>query len=162
MIHSYFIPRVTLTLLIVTFVAGCQPGDQSSNKAVQELSSQEKNKFNQYMVKGRQLYQTHCSNCHQEDGTGVAKLIPPLKNSDYLLDSLEASVCLTKYGIDGPMEVSGQVFNQPMPGSEKLTPLEIAQIITYCYNTWGNEGGWISVNKVESILETCNQNPKAE
>ena len=113
-------------------------------------------KLNQYMVQGMQLYRIHCVNCHQVDGTGLARLYPPLKNSDYLqkMDPGDLA-CQIRNGVEGEMEVNGIVFNQPMPPIPQLTPLEIAEIITYVNNNWGEQKGLYDVKAAESALKNC-------
>jgi len=103
-----------------------------------------------------QLYRQHCANCHQVDGTGLARLIPPLKGSDYLekLDPAELA-CQIRYGLEKEIEVNGIKFNEKMPGIPKLTPLEIAEIITYVNNTWGDQPGLYDVKSTERALNAC-------
>lgn len=114
-------------------------------------------KFRQYYNKGQQLYVQHCSNCHQEDGSGFKSLYPPLAGSDYMDTNPEQVLCIMKYGATGEMTVNGVSFNQPMPGVPSLTDLEIAEIATYIYNTWGNERGIISVQDAATVMAACEQ-----
>ena len=113
-------------------------------------------KLNQYMVQGMRLYRQHCANCHQNDGSGLAKLIPPLKSSDYL-ENLKADelACQIRYGLEGEVVVNGVSFNDKMPGLPKLTSLEIAEIITYVNNTWSSNKGLYDVKSAERALNTC-------
>lgn len=104
------------------------------------------------------MYQQHCINCHQEDGTGLGKLIPPLSGADYMLDNIARTACLIKYGMDGEIIVNGQDYNQPMPANEQLTDIEVAQILTYITNSWQNEEGYFSVKEVSTYLDSCNNN----
>lgn len=114
-------------------------------------------KFRQYYNKGQQLYTQHCANCHQDDGTGFKAIYPPLKNADYLVNNIDQVLCIMKYGASGEMVVNGVTFNQAMPGVSSLTPLEIAEIATYVYNSWGNERGIVSVQEAEQVLGRCEQ-----
>ena len=109
------------------------------------------------MVAGMQIYRQHCANCHQVDGTGLARLIPPLKDSDYL-HNLEPAVlaCQIRYGLENEIVVNGISFNEKMPGIPTLTPLEIAEIITYVNNTWGDQPGLYDVKRTEKALNNCN------
>ena len=80
-------------------------------------------KLNQYMVAGMQLYRQHCANCHQVDGTGLARLIPPLKDSDYLQKLKPGELaCQIRYGLEKEIVVNGIEFNEKMPAIQKLTP----------------------------------------
>lgn len=107
------------------------------------------------MVQGKKLYETYCSNCHQTDGKGFAKLYPPLAGADYLLDNLPAAACIIKNGMEGELEVNGVTYNQMMPANQSLTPLEIAEILTYISNSWGNESGLSNARDVSIWLNRC-------
>lgn len=141
--------RLTTAILACFFLAGCN-GKGSLKDAA---------KLNQYMVAGMQLYRQHCANCHQVDGTGLARLIPPLKDSDYLqkLDPSELT-CQIRYGLEKEIQVNGVMFNEKMPGIPKLAPLEIAEIITYVNNTWGDQPGLYDVKSTERALNVCTSN----
>ncbi|HHP7242138.1 MAG TPA: c-type cytochrome [Cyclobacteriaceae bacterium] len=114
-------------------------------------------RFKQYYVKGKKLYTVHCQNCHQENGQGLGNLYPPLAKSDYLLRNVRRSACISKYGIEKPIVVNSEAYNQPMPGIEQLTVLEITEILNYVYNAWGNDYGMISPDSVRIALENCNE-----
>lgn len=112
-------------------------------------------KFQQYYVQGEQLYVKHCSNCHQKDGAGLGRVFPPLNTSDYMEKNLEDVLCQMKYGKKGPINVNGVAYNMEMKGIISLTELEIAEIATYIYNTWGHQKGLIEIPTVEGALKKC-------
>lgn len=114
-------------------------------------------KFQQYYVQGEQLYLKNCSNCHQADGKGLGLVYPPLNPSDYMDRNFEEVICQMKQGKEGEITVNGNVYHQPMPGNPLLTDLEIAEIATYIFNTWGHERGFISVQQVTGILKVCEE-----
>lgn len=143
-------------LFTICFMLATGCNGRYDNEATRNLSATDKIKYQQYMVQGEQLYAMHCSNCHQEDGKGLARLIPPLAKSDYLLQDAGRTVCLIKNGIaGGEMVVNGVVYNQKMPANPALKNIEIAQIITFINNNWGNEQGYTSVREVEDHLSAC-------
>jgi mono/diheme cytochrome c family protein len=127
--------------LVVSVLHGCSSADEK--------------KFNQYYLQGKALYEKHCSNCHQPDGTGLRRVYPPLAHSDYLQNHLREALCLMRHGVDSPLTVNGITFTQPMPGIPTLTDLEIAEIATYIYNSWGNHHGLIEVREATRLLRTC-------
>ncbi len=142
--------RLGLLFAVVIFLGAC------SGQAKKDEGSHKDNvKLEQYMVEGQRLYMQHCSNCHQANGEGLAQLFPPLAGSDYLKENFERSLCSMKYGLDGEITVNGVTYNQKMPGVPNLTPLEIAEISTYIYNSWGNDRGLIDVKKAEEVLKNC-------
>ena len=112
-------------------------------------------KFEQYYAQGEVLYIKHCSNCHQQSGKGLGLVYPPLNPSDYLEKNFNDVLCQMKYGMKGEMTVNGENFNQPMPGIRSLTELEIAEIATYIYNTWGHERELVEITEVQRAMEKC-------
>jgi len=112
-------------------------------------------KYQQYFAQGQALYERNCSNCHQKNGKGLGLVYPPLAPSDFLDKNFSASLCLMKYGNRGEISVNGNTFNKPMPGVPSLTELEIAEIGTYIYNSWGRDRGVVEIHEVKLALDEC-------
>jgi cytochrome c551 len=144
-ILNLFLPTLLMTLCFY----------QCGKSDLNQLTREDKIKYKQYMVEGKRLYLLHCGNCHQEDGTGLARLYPPLKESDYLEVNEEKVICSIKFGQSGKLIVNGIVFNQPMPPNPRLTNLEISEITTYIYSTWGGKKKLFTHEEVERILKGC-------
>jgi cytochrome c551 len=142
-----------LNKALMLCLAGCILSSCSNSRESKADTSS--TKFRQYYVQGEKLYLTHCSNCHQKDGSGLGLLYPPLANSDYLEQNLDSAICMIRYGRRGPITVNGKTFDQPMPPLPSLGDLEIAEIATYICNTWGNEHGIIQVTDASAILSRC-------
>jgi len=142
-----FVFRLSSFILIAfsfwLLVIGCTPKDP---------------KFQQYYIEGEQLYLANCGNCHHKDGKGLGLVYPPLAPSDFMDENFDAVICMIKNGRKGEMIVNGKTFNQPMPGVPKLTELEIAEIATYIYNTWGHERGFVEVHQIDKSLQACPSN----
>jgi mono/diheme cytochrome c family protein len=119
--------------------------------------SQQDTKLTRYVRQGEELYLKHCSNCHQDNGKGLGLVYPPVDQSDFIDKNLEKTVCLIEYGTSGEMLVNGKSFNKAMPGIPTLTDLEIAEITTYLYNSWGRSKGLVEVKQVTKILEGCSK-----
>jgi mono/diheme cytochrome c family protein len=145
-----------LFVLLGCILASCNAGPANDSVVYQALDTKEKLKFNQDLIQGQRLYTTHCSNCHQQNGEGLGKLFPPLAQADYLLENPEKVICGIKNGIIGEVVVNGTSYNQPMPANTQLTDLEIAQIMTYIGNSWGNEMGLFRTAEVRKALDGCN------
>lgn len=139
--------------ILVLFFFSCNPNQSDKEKT---LASIKDTKVLQYAIEGKNLYELYCGNCHQKDGTGLGKLIPPLNPSDYMNEDIGRTARIIKYGLHGEITVNGQIYNQPMPGNPTLTNLEIARIMTYIYNIWGNQQGVIDANTVGKFLEQKN------
>lgn len=137
-------------LAILLFAAACAPKSSDKENTLAQISDSEVMK---YAVAGKTIYENHCGNCHQNDGSGLGKLIPPLRDADYFKASIHRAVWIMKNGQQGEIVVNGQLFNQEMPANPTLTPLEISQISTYLYNIWGMNEGIITSADVEKYLQ---------
>lgn len=146
----------SLLLIIAVCLAISSCVSPPGGEAIYEgMDNATQNKMKQYYVQGKILYQTHCQNCHKEEGEGMGRLIPPLAASDYLLNDANNIACLIKKGQIGEIVVNGQTYNQPMPAHTDMTALEIAEIMTYIKNSWGNKKGLIDVNTTQKALQEC-------
>jgi cytochrome c551 len=142
---------VALIIIVSVVLVGCQKGDAESNEqsGVSNLSQKEL----MYYSNGKKLYTTLCTNCHTEKGEALGRLIPPIEKSDYLMADLGRAAQIIKYGQRGPITVNGIIYNQPMPANPKLTNLEIAELITYISNSWGNSANGITINEIKEGLK---------
>ncbi|WP_100627876.1 c-type cytochrome [Algoriphagus formosus] len=133
----------------------CSPKSTQEENYLSEISDPDVMK---YAIHGKTLYENYCANCHQADGKGLGKLIPPLKDADYFRASIPRAVWIMKNGQKGEIMVNGQVYDQPMPANPNLKPLDIAQISTYLYNIWGMNEGVITSAEVEKYLQEAPEN----
>lgn len=138
--------RLSIPLLLICIACGNRPAAENGNSV----------KFEQYYNQGEQLYSANCSNCHQKTGTGLGLVYPPLDQSDFMDSRFEEVICLMRYGRKGELVVNGKTYNQAMPPTT-LSDLEIAEIATYIYNTWGRDGGIVEVSTVSAQLQRCDQ-----
>ncbi len=146
--RTFWLKALIVAVIGWCLVGSCNPKNQSA--------SVDNPKFQQYYVQGELLYQQHCSNCHQADGSGLGKVYPPLNTSDFMEKNFDSVVCLIKYGYEGAIEVNGVEYNLAMPANALLTDLEVAEIITYIYNTWDHNRGLVEVLQVAPVLNKCN------
>ncbi len=104
---------------------------------------------------GHSIYDSICANCHMEDGSGLKGIIPPLANSDYLKNNQLEVACIIRYGMEGDVVVNGKTYNQPMAGITYVTDTEIANIINYINNAWGNDYGMVDFKNLRIKLKEC-------
>ena len=142
--------RLLSLLIFGLFAVSCAPKASSDVNTLAQISDPE---VLQFAIPGKELYENYCANCHQKDGTGLGKLIPPLRDADYFKADIQRSVWIMKHGKAGEIVVNGQVYNQAMPANPSLSPLELAQISTYLYNSWGMNEGVIDAPRVEGYLK---------
>jgi nitrite reductase (NO-forming) len=103
------------------------------------------------MEHGKATFQGTCSTCHQAEGQGLASVFPPLAKSDFLMADKERSVHVVLAGLSGPLTVNGQGYNNVMPAWAHLTDHEIANVLTYVRNSFGNQGDPVADEEVAKV-----------
>nr|WP_316640907.1 copper-containing nitrite reductase [uncultured Roseateles sp.] len=98
---------------------------------------------------GEALFAGTCSVCHQANGAGLPGVFPPLAKSDYLAADVKRAMSAVLHGLSGKVKVNGQEYNSVMPPMNQLNDDEVANILTYVMNSWGNPGGSVSTDDVK-------------
>lgn len=104
---------------------------------------------------GLKIYQTRCSVCHGEKGEGFKELYPPVANSDYMLKHKNEIPCIIKHGLEGEIIVNGKTYNSKMISHSDLSPMEIADVMTFLLNSWEMGEGDITPSDVKKMLKAC-------
>ena len=104
--------------------------------------------------KGKAVYMQTCFVCHQPDGQGVAGQIPPLAKSDFLAsltkDDFIRGVLL---GRSGQITVNGKAYNGIMIPINYLNDEQVANVLTYVRNSFGNSGDPVTIEEVARIRQ---------
>lgn len=111
------------------------------------------NNIDQRIKLGKTVYAQNCQACHQAEGQGIKGAFPPLAESDYLNADVNRSIGVVAHGLEGQIKVNGELYNSTMP-KINLTDEEIANVLTYVYNNWGNKGGEITPQQVARVKTT--------
>jgi mono/diheme cytochrome c family protein len=119
---------------------------------------------------GAQLY-NNCAACHLADGTGNPALnIPPLAGSDWVLaDGPNRLIRIVLNGMSGPVKVNGQVWQgnamnpwrKTAENPSGLTDEEIAAVLSYVRNAWGNKASFVTVDEVRAVSEATKDRAEA-
>ena len=109
----------------------------------------------QYLA-GQQIYlrEGYCVTCHQANGKGLDPAFPSLAKSPWVTDDAERLIKLTLYGLMGPLEVNGKKYDGQVP----MTPFggllkddELAAVLTFVRNSFGNEAAPIQAADVQNV-----------
>ena len=106
------------------------------------------------IARGKQVYMQTCFVCHQTEGQGIPAQIPPLVKSDYLMSDKDRSIRAVLQGLSGEIEVNGKKYNGTMIPLNTLSDHEVANVLTYVRNSWGNSGDAINPDDVKRIRST--------
>lgn len=102
------------------------------------------------MKAGELVYKQNCLTCHQADGTGVPMLNPPLTSADWVLGPKPRLIGLVLKGLSG-QKVDGQAYHNPMPAHDFLTDQQVADVLSYIRNSFGNKGSAITAAEVKQV-----------
>jgi nitrite reductase (NO-forming) len=103
---------------------------------------------------GQQLFTGTCSVCHQANGEGLPGVFPPLAKSSLIAADPKRPVQILLHGLNGKLTVNGKEYDSVMPPMTQLNDDEMANIITYVLNNWGNPGGHVEAADVTKARAT--------
>jgi mono/diheme cytochrome c family protein len=104
---------------------------------------------------GEKMYKLNCSICHQPNGMGIPGQFPPLAGSDWVLEEGPNRIIrLMLNGVQGPITVNGQPFNNAMPPwRELMNDADVSAVATYIRTTWGNKAPPVKPEEVKAIRD---------
>lgn len=102
----------------------------------------------QELAAGQALYMQHCASCHRPDGEGVEELIPPLAQTEWVTGDKGRLIQVLLHGLSEPIEVNGVTYEQEMPAFATLSDEELADILTYIRQSFGNDAGAVIPGEV--------------
>lgn len=100
---------------------------------------------------GQQLYSKVCIACHQKDGGGVPRLNPPLIKTSYVLGDKSRLIQIVLKGLNQPIEIDDDQYTNPMPPQAQLTDQQIADVLTYVRNSFGNKASAVTPAEVKAV-----------
>jgi nitrite reductase (NO-forming) len=100
--------------------------------------------------RGQAVYTSTCVSCHQVNGAGVPGVFPPLAKSDYLMSDAKRAIRTVLHGLEGEITVNGEPYNQQMPSQSHLTDGQVADVLNYVRNNWGNQGPAVTPSQVKA------------
>ena len=99
---------------------------------------------------GKSIYAITCYACHLDQGQGMANVFPPLAKSDYLNQDVDRAIGIVLHGKTGEIVVNGKKYNSTMT-AQSLKDEEIANVLTYIYNNWGNNKKEVTPQMVAKV-----------
>ncbi len=136
--------KLLFVLGLAAAMVACK-SDKKENDADKEESyvipssdkSSENSPLQASIERGKEVYSNLCVTCHLPTGKGIPGTYPPLDGSNWLTEKREESIRGVKYGMQGPIEVNGEKYDNimtPMGLSDK----EVADALNYVMNSWSN------------------------
>jgi glucose/arabinose dehydrogenase/mono/diheme cytochrome c family protein len=128
-----------------------------AQKKEEDIKSSLTGSDRELFVLGKEIYAREglCSTCHQPDGGGLtASEFPPLRGTPWVTGSPERLIKLVLKGLMGPMEVAGRSYSGQVPMTPHegmLNDTEVAAVLTYVRNSFGNKASPISPDLVKRV-----------
>jgi mono/diheme cytochrome c family protein len=138
-------------LVFVCFFIPCLLKAQTKKPTTKSTTSSTSSSLKSAISRGKVVYAKTCLTCHQVDGSGVPNLNPPLIKTTWVLGSKTVLVKQVLKGSNGTVEIDGDSFRNTMPPQPKLTDQEVADVLTYVRNSFGNKASQVSAAEVKSI-----------
>jgi mono/diheme cytochrome c family protein len=106
----------------------------------------------QSIKRGEEVYTTNCVTCHMQKGEGLDGSFPPLAKADYIAKDKTGkhAIGIVLNGLEGEITVNGKKYDVLMPGQNYLNDQQIADVLNYVRNSWGNKGKIITVAMVKA------------
>ncbi len=105
------------------------------------------------VLRGRVLYELNCALCHNSDGMGKPNQAPPLAGSEWVLTvGVNRLIRIPLVGLNGPIEVKGQVWNLPMAAmGAQYSDDDLAAVLSYIRSAWGNKAAIVTAEQVKKV-----------
>ena len=103
------------------------------------------------MKRGAAVYARTCISCHQPTGLGLPPVFPPLANAPIVAGNPELPVKFILQGLMGPITVNGMTYNSMMPPVAGVSDADIADVLTYVRQSFGNQANAVTADQVKAI-----------
>lgn len=103
------------------------------------------------MAEGQKVYNAYCRACHMDNGGGVSSMNPPLIGTEWVLGDKERLIKVVLLGLTDAIEINGETFQNAMAPHSFLNNQQIADVLTFVRNSFGNEASEISPEEVAKV-----------
>jgi mono/diheme cytochrome c family protein len=105
-------------------------------------------------ARGKQVYLQQCLACHMATAVGVEGMNPPLIKTKFVLGDKPTLVKIVLNGMKGNVDIDGDTYHGVMAPHSDLTDLQIADVLTYVRNSFGNKASAVTPAQVKAIRAT--------
>ena len=130
---------------------GQQEEAQQTSSVAEPETAEVPAELTQAIEQGKTVYGQYCVACHQADGKGVAGAFPPLIKTEWVEGEKEKLITLVLNGMQGPITVNGEEYNNVMPPHGFLSDEDIAATLTYVRQAFGNDASEITTAEVTEV-----------
>ncbi|MEO5997419.1 MAG: c-type cytochrome [Chitinophagaceae bacterium] len=131
-----------LNALIVVFSAACLSFTHRGSRQAGITAS---------LKRGEDVFAQNCLGCHQADGGGVPNLNPSLIKTKWVLGDKKALIKVVLQGLSGEIVVNDDTYNNAMPPQDFLNDQQVADVLTYVRNSFGNKAAAVKPAEVKAV-----------
>ena len=131
--------------------AGPAPAPAAAPAAPAAASNAFVKASDEQMKRGAAVYARTCIACHQPTGLGLPPVFPPLANAPIVAGNPELPVKFILQGLMGPITVNGMTYNSMMPPVAGVSDADIADVLTYVRQSFGNQANAVTADQVKAI-----------
>jgi mono/diheme cytochrome c family protein len=102
---------------------------------------------------GKNVYTANCNDCHMSNGIDPQDQYPPLAKADYLMHPVDSLIIIVLKGQTGEIIVNGKKYDDQMLAQDYLSDAEIADVLNYVRNSWGNKMPVITPQQVKALRQ---------
>jgi mono/diheme cytochrome c family protein len=106
------------------------------------------------IASGQKVYTDNCLSCHQADGGGIQNMNPPLIKTEYVLGDKIRLIKIVLNGFSENVEINGNTYSNNMPSHDFLNDQQIADVLTYVRNSFGNKAPYVAIAQVKAVRAT--------
>lgn len=136
---KYGMRKNILTIILILVLSGI-------------LFSFQDDTLEQSIKRGEEVYNTTCATCHMQKGEGMEGSFPPLAKADFITKDKtgKKSIGVVLNGLDGEITVNGKKYNVPMTPLNYLSDQQIADVLNFVRNSWGNKAKALTPEMVKA------------
>ncbi len=112
------------------------------------------------VARGNAVYKKECLSCHQADGGGVPHMNPPLSESSNVLKDKKKIIGVVLKGMSDRIPLDDEYYSNVMASHSYLTDQQIADVLTYIRNSFGNKASAITPAEVKAMRGTAKKKAK--
>jgi mono/diheme cytochrome c family protein len=138
--------RITLALVLLACITSCsRNGSETSGESSDPL-------LKESIVRGEAVYKQSCIACHMPDGGGAPPMNPPLIATSFIKGDKGTLAGIVLKGMSNE-PVDGQKYHNVMPAMDMLSDQQIADVLTYVRNSFGNKENAVTMDDVKLVRE---------
>ena len=153
--------RTIVASILLVMIWACsstnqdQEGDSQSANSEPEEETTMPVQATQMVEQGKAVYSQYCVACHQVDGNGMSGAFPPLTQTKWVEGEKTELISIVLNGMQGPITVKGEEYNGVMSSHAFLSDEEVAAVLTYVRQSFGNSASEITAAEVAEVRESA-------